>query len=66
MFGIVLGLTLWQIISVHREIREDKRRRAAASEVTPVDGAAGVDAQKVKAEPGGESGTASKTSPGSR
>lgn len=31
VFGIVLGVALWQIISVRREIREDERRRQAAS-----------------------------------
>ncbi len=32
VFGLVLGVALWQIISVHREIREDERRRQASQQ----------------------------------
>ncbi len=32
VFAIVLGVALWQIISVRREIREDERRRQASQQ----------------------------------
>lgn len=33
-FGAALGLSLWQLISVRREIREDQRRREQSRRAT--------------------------------